>query len=369
MIKLYSSRLLCNRLSVLAINLFTVFVTVFNVGSLHSQDPHFSQFYASPILLNPALTGNFPGDVRVSGCYREQWPSVMYPFRTGTFSADANILHGLVKDGDIAGIGLTGLFDNTNNGGLKSNSLSSSISFHKSLYNDGSSNYTIGVGFMGTLNTKILDYSRFVFGEQLTQTGFDPRLATGENKNGFTTNFFDYSAGILYSAVTENNSFYLGGSMYHINKPNEAFNGPAQNIMPRYVLHSGGSFLSGDAGRIYYSGVYMKSESFSELTLGLVYGYNINNSYYDESEEIILLAGVWYRYKDAVIPHIGIQYGNARIGLSYDVNVSQLETASNLKGGFEVALSYTFATTEDARNRRATQCPKGKQSSLKWFGY
>lgn len=333
-----------------------------------AQDPHFSQFYASPILLNPALTGVFPGDIRLSGCYREQWPSVMYPYRTGTFSADANILHNQLGDGDIAGIGLTGIFDNSNNGGLKSNSLSSSLSFHKSLYYDGTSNYTIGVGFMGSLNTRLLDYSRFVFGQQLTPQGFDPNLATGENKNGFSTSYFDYSAGVLYSALTEVNSFYMGASMYHINKPRESFNGPLHTIMPRYVLHGGGSLLCGESDRIYYSGVYMNSETFSELTLGLVYGYDLNN-YYDDKDNIVLLAGLWYRYKDAVIPHVGIQKGSMRAGISYDVTVSKLQTAANMKGGFELSMSYTFTTSEETKIRRKTLCPRGKQSYLKWFGY
>ena len=104
-----------------------LFVSCISFTKLKAQDPHFSQFYASPLLLNPALTGAFPGNLRVSGSYREQWPSIMYPFKTGSFSIDANILHDKIAEGDILGIGLTGIFDNTNNGGLKSNTLSPSL--------------------------------------------------------------------------------------------------------------------------------------------------------------------------------------------------------------------------------------------------
>ena len=59
--------------------LLTVLIVV-SIGifaDVNAQDPHFSQFYASPLLLNPALTGAFPGNVRASGSYREQWPSIM----------------------------------------------------------------------------------------------------------------------------------------------------------------------------------------------------------------------------------------------------------------------------------------------------
>lgn len=336
-----------------------------------AQDPHFSQFYASPLLLNPALTGAFPGNLRVSGSYREQWPSIMYPFKTGSFSIDANILHDKIGEGDIFGIGLTGIFDNTNNGGLKSNTLSPSVSFHKTLYKDENATYSIGGGFMASMNTKILDYSKFVFGAQLTPDGYNPNLPTGESKNGFTSVSFDYSAGLVYSAISEDNSYYIGGSVYHVNKPKENFNGTTHIVIPRYVVHAGGSFLSGTSNRLYLSSVYMKAESYSELIFGAVYGLGLLNTYsYDnEKNDITVLAGLWYRYKDAVIPYVGIEVGSLRGGLSYDVNVSQLNPASNLKGGFELSVNYTFATSEAAKTRQKTQCPGGKQNHLKWFGF
>ncbi|MES1226414.1 MAG: type IX secretion system membrane protein PorP/SprF, partial [Bacteroidota bacterium] len=41
-----------------------------------AQDPNFSQFFASPLTLNPALTGKFDGVYRVAGNYRNQWPTI-----------------------------------------------------------------------------------------------------------------------------------------------------------------------------------------------------------------------------------------------------------------------------------------------------
>jgi hypothetical protein len=115
----------------------------------------------------------------------------------------------------------------------------------------------------------------------------------------------------------------------------------------------------------------MKAESYSELSMGAVYGMGLLNTYsYDnEKSDITVLGGVWYRYKDAIIPYIGIEVGSLRGGLSYDINVSQLNPASNLKGGFELSVNYTFATSEAAKIRQKTQCPGGKQDHLKWFGY
>ena len=86
-----------------------------------AQDPHFTQYQSSPLLLNPTLTGFFNGDVRISGVYRNQWQNIASPFNTGSFSVDANVLKGVIRDGDILGIGFTGMFDASNNGGLKVN--------------------------------------------------------------------------------------------------------------------------------------------------------------------------------------------------------------------------------------------------------
>jgi len=42
-------------------------------NDLKAQDPHFSQFYAAPLYLNPALAGTSAGNYRVGVNYRDQW--------------------------------------------------------------------------------------------------------------------------------------------------------------------------------------------------------------------------------------------------------------------------------------------------------
>ncbi len=53
----------------LSLWIFFVFCTL----SLSGQDIHHSQFYTSPLNLNPGLTGVFNGDQRLSLNYRRQW--------------------------------------------------------------------------------------------------------------------------------------------------------------------------------------------------------------------------------------------------------------------------------------------------------
>ena len=334
-----------------------------NTKNIKAQDPHFTQYYAAPMLMNPALTGFFNGDVRISSCYRSQWPSIQYPFVTGTVSADANAFKSYIKDGDIMGVGFTGLFDKTNNGGLKTNALSASFSFHKLLDQFGINR--LGIGAMATYNTRLLDYSKFSFGQQLTPLGFDNTLPTGEAVNGFSTNYIDYSVGILYSAITDINSFYCGGSVYHFNQPNESFNGPQHTIKPRYVVNAGGNSNVGESNKMFYSAAYMNNEYTSDLIFGAAFSKSLSDI---AEENYNLILGGYYRYNDAFAPYVGLEYKNLRGGISYDVNVSTLTTASKLRGGFELTLSYLFTQDPDANAIKQTLCPRGS-SQLRWFGY
>ena len=337
------------------------FLIIVKVG--YSQDPHFTQYYSSQLLINPALTGFFNGDYRVSSCYRNQWPNIQYPYTTGVISVDANILKGVIKDGDIMGLGFTTLFDNSNNGGLKYNFISGSFSFHKLL--DPNGIQRIGVGAMATYNTKLLDYNKFVFSQQITPQGFDSNLPTGEKINGFSTNYVDYSVGILYSAITDYSSFYCGASMYRFNQPTESFNGPVHVIKPKYVGNIGGFFEVNENNKLFLSAAYMSSEYSNDLIFGTAFSKSLAANYEDNYNLII---GGWYRYKDAVSPYLGIEYKNYRAGISYDINVSKLQTATNLRGGFELSFSYIFTRDPDENVRKQSLCPKGP-SQLRWFGY
>jgi len=73
---------------------------LFHPGVTKAQDPEFSQFFASPLTLNPALTGKFSGSLRVAGNYRNQWPEINNAYITSTISVDGNILAGKIPSGD-----------------------------------------------------------------------------------------------------------------------------------------------------------------------------------------------------------------------------------------------------------------------------
>ena len=104
-------------------------------GTAFAQDPNFSQFFASPLTLNPALTGKFDGAFRVAGNYRNQWPSINNAFTTATISVDGGILKNTIPEFDKFGIGIMAFTDKSGNGVLQNNylALSTGIRFSGNL--------------------------------------------------------------------------------------------------------------------------------------------------------------------------------------------------------------------------------------------
>src|ERR1017187_7892961 len=141
--------------------LITVCLMVFWLGNVSAQDPHFSQFFSSPLTLNPAFTGKFDGVLRIAGNYRNQWPSINNAYTTGTISVDFPILRNKLPEMDTWGIGILGLTDQAAAGILTTNYLGLSTAYHKALDENGYQQ--ISAGFMATFGQKKLDVSKLVF--------------------------------------------------------------------------------------------------------------------------------------------------------------------------------------------------------------
>ena len=220
-----------------------------------AQDPHFSQFFASPLTLNPALTGKFDGDLRIIGNYRNQWPTINKAFVTTTASVDFPILKNSIAQNDTWGFGAMAYSDQSANGALKLNYLTLSTAYHKGLDEDGYSQ--IGLGFQGTYSNMMLNTTDLKFEDQLTPYGFTGN--TGELFNSATlkNNYWDLNAGLLYTkSTTDRNNFYAGASVYHILRPKQSFTGTYFLLNPRATLHAGGFFPLSENATIHLSGLY-----------------------------------------------------------------------------------------------------------------
>lgn len=318
-----------------------------------AQDPNFSQFFVSPLSLNPALTGKFDGVFRIAGNYRNQWPTINNAFKTGTASVDFHILKNKIPETDRFGVGVLALTDKSGNGILNNNYFSMSTAYHKGLDEDG--NHQLGVGFQGTYGASQVDGTKLNLGDELDQNGTwtNPTMDPFNNQV-FNKKYFDLAAGIFYNGSTNDwNNFYLGVSMYHINKPRESFSDALFYLNARTTFQAGGYFPVGETTTLHLTALHSHQGKATNTVVGGALAFNLND---DDLYPTNLYAGTWMRLKDALIPYLGLEFGDFRFGISYDVNISALKAASNTRGGIEVSLIFIKQPSDP--NARKLNCPK-----------
>jgi type IX secretion system PorP/SprF family membrane protein len=299
--------------------------------TVKGQDPHFSQYFSSPLTLNPSMAGYFNGDSRVSTNFRQQWRSIGAPFITGTVSYDGKLLQTRIADNDILAIGVLGLFDESLEGGFKSVNVGASVAYHKALDADGI--HHIGAGFQFVYASRALNFNSLDFANQFNGSGFDTNLPSYEGFGTFRQSYFDINTGILYNYKTENTELYLGGSLYHVGRPNTSFLKNEKFRLPmRYTVHAGSRFVLGSSGELFVGGLYMAQAGASEKNIGIAYGLTLNDI-------AKIYAGSWYRFDDAIIPFVGFNYNSLQVGLSYDITNSSLRNYVSRSGSFEISMN------------------------------
>ncbi|TAJ46577.1 MAG: type IX secretion system membrane protein PorP/SprF [Chitinophagaceae bacterium] len=322
----------------------------FLLGNVSAQDPHFSQFFSSPLTLNPAHTGKFFGSYRVAGNYRNQWPTINNAFTTATVSADFHIMQNKIASNDTWGLGMVGYNDNSANGAVKFNYAALSTAYHKGLDEEGI--HSLGAGFQVTYANMLINTADLKFEDQLTSSGFTG--VSSEVFNGATlkSGYIDVNAGVLYNGSTsDRNNFYFGVSMYHINRPKQTFTGAQYVLNPRTTFHGGGYFPIGETTTLHVSAQQMFQGGASTTMLG---GAIQLSATPDAPKPTSFYFGSWVRFNDAIIPYLGLEFDDFRLGLTYDYNSSSLKTASQNRGGIELSLIYIHRPSTD----RPVNCPK-----------
>jgi hypothetical protein len=103
--------------------------------------------------------------------------------------------------------------------------------------------------------------------------------------------------------------------------------------------------------------LYSTQASAKEFVLGGALVLNASN---DEESPTNVYIGSWIRFSnvtDAIIPYVGLDFGNFNLGLTYDVNVSAFKTASQGRGGMEISLIYIRKADKGA-SQRGIPCPR-----------
>lgn len=337
------------------IHIIILVLLLFGKGSSMAQDIHFSQFYEAPLLRNPSLAGIFTGDIRAQVVYRDQWNSFTNAYRSGSFNGEYKMPVG--SGDDFLTIGLQMLYDKAGTVALTSTHLLPAINYHKALSSDR--NMYLSVGFMGGLVQKSIDRSKITTDNQFVGGAYNPAVANGESFANAAYHYFDGSVGASFNSSfgedNENNLFF-GIAYHHLNRPSNSFYRSANAALhPKWVYSGGVKFQVNEQAFFNLQADYSKQGSASEIIGGALYGYKIGDP---ENPDYTLYGGLFMRFRDALIPAMKIDYNPFSIGLSYDVNISQLKTASQGRGGFELSVTYIGFLDRDNSSRNRVLCPR-----------
>lgn len=326
------------------------------LGSVTAQDIHFSQFFEAPLLRNPSLAGIFEGDYRVQGVYRDQWNSVTNAYRTGSLNAEYKMPIG--KGSDFFTTGLQLVFDKAGTVGLTTTHLLPAINYHKSLSSEKV--MYLSMGFMGGLVQKSIDYSKITTDVQYGGSGYDPSLPNGEYFPNANLNYFDGSFGMSFNTTfgTDNrNTMFLGAAYHHFNRPNNSFYRNAEiELNPKYVFSVGVKLNIDEYTYFTLQADQSLQGPFKETIGGALYSWKLGGD--PEAPQYVLHTGAFLRWKDALIPVIKVDMNALSVAISYDVNVSQLKTASQSRGGFELSVAYLGFLDRSSSSKNAILCPK-----------
>ena len=344
-------------------NLLASFFFVFAMGTGGmAQDIHFTLWDMSPLTVNPAFTGSYLGSFRVGGIYRDQWRSI--PGAAGIFTTpsayiDAPIIRGLRKN-DWVGVGLMMFQDKAGTFDLGYGAQHLSASYHLGLNKKSTSTLTLGIqGGASQLNIDILS--------GLVKDQDDEFSTSSELK----TNYRDYKGGLLFKALLNKRmNMAIGASVGRVTTPRysllssnmtvDTINGvpvpPATPVDRPMLTVVHGQFGIGLNEKMTLTPqfLFQTTGGATEVSLQTYLGYKINKDY-------TLRPGLGYRMtgNDAIEALIGLDMrDNLRATIGYDINISELASATSGQGAFEIAVYYIGKIYKKPDIKPAILCPR-----------
>ena len=312
-------------------------------SEVDAQDIHFSQFYFSPMTMNPAQTGFFNGKHRIASNYKTQWKRASggAPYVTYSGSYDVHVIDKMMKAADMTGFGVMVFSDKAGTGDLQTSGATASLAYHRDLLGNGKQ--LMSFGLQGGFTQMSFDRMKLRFGDEILSD-----IPTGSGQETFEStslSYIDVNAGILYNYIySKAIKVYMGVAVFHLSQPQVNFlTTDETNILSnRTALQFGGSFTVTKEWDILPSALFMLQKASTETNFGLAVRYNT-------SDKAALRLGTWYRTwsnADAAIVMAGMEYYNLTLGISYDLNISTLRETSKGQGSFEIALIYTLESSK-----------------------
>lgn len=342
-----------------------IFLLVCVLHQLQAQDRLFSQFYASPLTLNPALTGAFEGKFRVSSIYRDQWRQVMEkPYSTFSSALDLRWRMGRTKSRhqDHAAVGVVFFTDKAGPLQFGTTQISVSAAYHKAL--NMRNTQFLSLGFQAGIAQRNLNFGNITFEDQFNgTTGYTDPTAERLPENNFA--YGDYSVGLNYVLAPKATKIrvFAGGAMHHFLSPTVSFYHQTDKESPyndnhldiRYSGQLSAQIPVVNGVMLLPRAIFEKQGEHTKLDAGANIRFNTS-----EFKNIAVHIGTYLRpvagadnsfRMDALVGLVGIEFNNVLIGTSYDYFMGA--TSRFGRGAFEVSVAYLGEYEDDL-----ILCPK-----------
>jgi type IX secretion system PorP/SprF family membrane protein len=343
-------------------------ITAFAVARVDAQDAMFSQFYANPLYLNPAMAGTNVCP-RVALNFRDQWPKLKGNYITYTGSFDEHF------DKIAGGVGIIIMHDHAgaNGGYINTSSISPMYSFKAQI----SKKFALRLALQLDIQDKYLNWDNLVFGDQI-DSRYGYVYQTQETRPG---SLHRWTAGLSAGLLGYTPHVYFGMAVHHIT----TFALDGQNtsyltesyadmydMMPvKWTAHVGANF---DVKR-----KSKRETSFGDISLSpnFVYQHQRYLNYFNlglYANFYPFTVGVWYRFvpsykvkdstnavvgkinnSDALVFMAGLEYKLVKFGISYDITLGQLKNDTG--GAIEASLQFLLPCPEKHKAIKDLKCP------------
>ncbi|MDQ7949649.1 MAG: PorP/SprF family type IX secretion system membrane protein [Pedobacter sp.] len=278
-----------------------------------AQDPKFSQYFASPLTLNPALTGYFDGKYRVAINTRQQWANVGDPYNTYSASAEVKLRDEFYYE-DIFSFGLNGVYDESFNKVLKSYAYSVSASYYK--FMDPDHHFKFGLAPQVAYVANKLDYDALTVASQFHNGAFDLSIPNNLGLDNDRLAYFDFNVGANMAFSFDRFSAAVGYGAFHLTRPKASlFNDVNLKLPIKHAVNLSFSYYTQDLMDFNFSSHYMAEGNSSDIMVGGLMGFRPTID-----SKFKLNTGVWYKTNEyAFFPYVGFEVANVSLGLNYSV--------------------------------------------------
>lgn len=315
-------------------------VMIFLQFFCNGQDIHYSQFFNSPLNVNPANTGVFNGDKRYMGSFRDQWRSVPVPWTTFSGSYDQKVYPGK-SDDSFWGIGVMFNYDRQGESKLSLANLNVLASYNYIVNKNNVLTFGALIGYAG----RAFNESALTWDRQWDGTMFDPSLPHGENFDIHRVNFVETGAGINYRyQASERSKLDLGIAAYHLIEPKVNYDPREPSALPRrYSFSMNTSVRAGSKLDILLSGIHQIQNAYA---VSSVVGQLKLYANQKRGTTTNLYLGGGYRFSESIFPMVAVEFNDIYVSFSYDIDQSGFNNTTNGRGGPELHFRYIMKSVK-----------------------